>query len=90
MVAEATVNAKSKPEPLPVEPLLLRIPEAASLCGLSVSTVYQLISSGQFCPTLKLGKARLVRLDILRLWTVSNCPTIDRFEKLQAAPEGKQ
>jgi excisionase family DNA binding protein len=74
---------KTNPSPLPIEPLLLRAEQAAALCGLATSTVYQLISSGQFCPSIKLGKARLWRTDLLRQWTEQNCPPIDKFEILR-------
>jgi len=62
-----------------VEPLMLRAEQAAKLCGLAVSTWYQLMSSGRTPPSIKLGKARLWRMDVLRQWVSRNCPPIDKF-----------
>jgi predicted DNA-binding transcriptional regulator AlpA len=67
---------------LPIESLLLRAEQAAALCGLSVSTWYALMTTGQVPPSIKLGKARLWRIDILRQWCQLNCPPIDKFEIL--------
>jgi predicted DNA-binding transcriptional regulator AlpA len=66
----------------PIEPLLLRAEQAAALCGLACSTWYSLMAIGQTPPSIKLGKARLWRLDVLRKWTELNCPPIDKFEIL--------
>ena len=62
-----------------VEPLMLRAKEAAKLCGLAVSTWYELKSAGKLPPSLKLSKARLWRMDVLRRWVEMDCPNIDRF-----------
>ncbi len=74
---------------LSVEPLLLRAEQASALCGLSVSTWHEYRTSGRIPPSIKIGKARLWRLEILRLWCKWNCPTIDRFNQLMAA-EGQK
>jgi len=66
-------------ETLPVEPLLLRAEQAAALCNIAVSTWYQLQSLGRIPPSIKIGKARLWRLDILRKWCQLNCPPLDEF-----------
>lgn len=82
--------AKAKQiETLPVEPLLLRAKEASALCGIAVSTWAELRNAGKLPPSIKLGKARLYKLDLLRKWTCWNCPTIDKFSQLLAA-EGKR
>lgn len=65
-----------------IEPLLLRAEQAAALCGLSKSMWYALMATGQAPPSIKLGKARLWRIDILRQWCQLNCPPIDKFEIL--------
>ena len=69
-------------KPLPVEPLLLRAEQAATLCGLSVSTWYEYMSAGRIPPSIKIGKARLWRFDILQKWVCWNCPTLDKFNQL--------
>jgi predicted DNA-binding transcriptional regulator AlpA len=76
------MNSKKSPKLMRIEPLLLRAEQAAALCGLAVSTWYSLMSSGQLPPSIKLGKARLWRLDILKQWTELDCPPIDRFTQL--------
>ncbi len=74
---------------LPVEPLLLRAEQAAALCGLSVSTWHEYRAAGRIPPSIKLGKARLWRLDYLRKWVTWNLPSIDKFNQLLAA-EGRK
>lgn len=82
--------AKAKQiQPLPVEPLLLRAEQAAVLCGLSVSTWHEYRAGGRIPPSIKIGKARLWRLDILRRWCQENCPPIGKFNQLLAA-EGRK
>ena len=66
-----------------LEPLMLRAKDAARLCGLAVSTWYELKSAGKLPPSIKLGKARLWRVDVLCRWVELDCPTIDRFEALK-------
>ncbi len=75
-------SKQQSPELLKIEPLLLRTKQAAALCGLAVSTWNQLLSTGRTPPSIKIGKARLWRLDILRKWTQWNCPPIDKFKQL--------
>lgn len=64
------------------EPLMLRAEQASALCGLSVSTWYQLKASGQLPPSIKLGKARLWPLDTLRKWISLGCPKIEKYQQL--------
>jgi len=77
-------------ETLPIEPLIVRTEQAAALCGLSVSTWYEYMSAGRTPPSIKLGKARLWRLDILKMWCRADCPPLDRFMEILKAKEGKQ
>lgn len=76
--------------PAKIPPLLLRAKDAAQVCGLSVSTWYAMMSAGRTPQSLKLGKARLWRTDILRRWVGENCPPIDKFESLIAEEEAKR
>ena len=50
-----------------MDKLLLRVPEAAESTGLSRSTIYELISSGDL-PSVKVGRVIRVRVDALREW----------------------
>ena len=77
-------------ETLPIEPLLLRAEAAAALCGLPVSTWYQLQSAGKIPPSLRLGKARLWRLSVLRQWCELNCPPLDQFNEILKAKESSK
>ncbi len=70
--------------PAKIPPLLVRGKDAAQACGLSVSTWYSLMAEGKIPPSLKLGKARLWRVDVLRKWTEKNCVSIEKFEALIA------
>lgn len=73
-----------------IPPLMLRAKDAAKACGLSISTWYNLMSQGRIAPSLKIGKARLWRADILRRWVLLDCPTIERFEALLAEEGAKR
>ena len=64
------------------EPLLVRADQASALCGLSGSTWYQLKSSGQLPPSIKLGKARLWPMDTLKIWISLQCPNHEKFQQL--------
>jgi predicted DNA-binding transcriptional regulator AlpA len=81
--------AKQKESKVKLEPLLLRAEQASAICGLSVSTWYEYMSAGRIPPSIKIGKARLWRLEILRRWCQWDCPPIDKFNQLLAT-EGKR
>ena len=54
---DASLGASASMGPAPPDaPLLLRIPEAARLVGVSRSTMYQLIGSGEV-PVVRLGRS---------------------------------
>ncbi len=74
--------ANKQIQPLPVEPLLLRAEQAAALCNLSVSTWHEYRVAGRIPPSIKIGRARLWRLDVLRRWCEWDCPNIDKFNEL--------
>ena len=50
-----------------VEPLLLRVEEAARLAGVGRSLAYEKVSSGEW-PSIVIGRARRVPLEGLRRW----------------------
>ena len=50
-----------------LEPLLLRVDEAARLAGIGRSLAYEKVSSGEW-PSISIGRARRVPLDGLRKW----------------------
>lgn len=74
---------RNKPPLISVpEPLMLRAEQASALCGLSVSTWYQLKASGQLPPSIKLGKARLWPMGTLKKWISLGCPKIEKYGQL--------
>lgn len=66
------------------EPLMLRADQASALCGLSVSTWYQL----QLPPSIKLGKARLWPMNTLKSWISLGCPTHEKYTQLAETNKG--
>ncbi len=55
-----------KPKENSQQRLLLRIPEAADMLGLSRSKVYDLLASG--LPCVKIGRAKRIPVTGLRKW----------------------
>lgn len=49
----------------PVEPVLLRVSEAASLLGLGRTTLYELMKSGEI-KTVRIGRAVRIPLRVVR------------------------
>jgi len=84
------MKSDKKIQSLPIEPLMLRAETAAALCGLSVSTWYQHMACGRIPSSIKIGKARLWRLDVLRIWCELNCPPIDKFTAMWQERQKKE
>ena len=59
------------------EPLLLRIGEAAAMCGISWSLLYQMISAGQI-PTVHIGRACRVPRAWLETWVAGRVADWER------------
>ncbi|WP_216361427.1 helix-turn-helix domain-containing protein [Candidatus Chloroploca asiatica] len=55
------------PEPLPLEPLLVRVEEAARILSLSRSTIYEMMDAGEL-PSVRRGTARRIPVAALRAW----------------------
>jgi excisionase family DNA binding protein len=51
----------------PVEPLLVRVEEAARMLSLSRSTIYEMLDSGEL-PSVRRGVARRIPMTALRAW----------------------
>ena len=58
-----------------IEPLLVRVEEAARLLSLSRSTVYEMLDAGEL-PSMRWGAARRIPLDALRAWVAQRTETI--------------
>jgi excisionase family DNA binding protein len=50
-----------------IEPLLVRVEEAARLLSLSRSTIYEMLDRGEL-PSVRCGTARRIPLAALRAW----------------------
>jgi excisionase family DNA binding protein len=59
-------HTKSAQRP-PVEPLLVRVEEAARILSLSRSTIYETMDAGEL-PSVRRGTARRIPLAALREW----------------------
>lgn len=57
---------QSKLEP-PMEPLLVRVEEAARILSLSRSTIYEMMDAGEL-PSVRRGSARRIPVASLREW----------------------
>lgn len=64
---EDTRRTVSRQSAAPVEPLLVRVEEAARLLCLSRSTIYEMLESGEI-PSVRRGAARRIPLAALRAW----------------------
>lgn len=56
-----------QPTPQSIQPLLIRIEEAARLLSLGRSTIYEMIYKGEL-PSVECGTARRIPLDALKAW----------------------
>jgi predicted DNA-binding transcriptional regulator AlpA len=72
------------------EPLLVRAPEAARLCGLAGRTWRRSAAAGRVPAPLKLGGAVLWRVVELRAWVAAGTPPRERWEAMRAAQDGRQ
>jgi predicted DNA-binding transcriptional regulator AlpA len=66
-----------------MEPLLVRAPDAARLCGVSEATWHRLRSAGRTPAPVQLGGAVLWRVSELRDWCAAGCPDHQTWEALK-------
>jgi excisionase family DNA binding protein len=59
--------AEQNPPPIPIEPLLVRVEEAARILSLSRSTIYEMMDSGEL-PSVRRGAARRIPVAALHEW----------------------
>jgi excisionase family DNA binding protein len=59
--------AEQNPQTVAIEPLLVRVHEAARLLSLSRSTIYEMLDRGEL-PSVRCGAARRIPLAALRAW----------------------
>ena len=59
--------AEQNPQTVAIEPLLVRVEEAARLLSLSRSTIYEMLDRGEL-PSVRRGTARRIPLAALRAW----------------------
>jgi excisionase family DNA binding protein len=60
--------------PRPIDPLLVRVEEAARLLSLSRSTIYELMDRGEL-QSVRCGAARRIPLAALRAWVEQQTET---------------
>jgi excisionase family DNA binding protein len=58
---------EQKPANTPIEPLLVRVEEAARMLSLSRSTIYEMMDAGEL-PSVRRGTARRIPVIALRAW----------------------
>jgi predicted DNA-binding transcriptional regulator AlpA len=54
--------------PLIIRPVFVRPKDGAAMTGLSRSKFYELLSKGEFGPTVKVGACRLIRVEAIEQW----------------------
>lgn len=62
-----TIEKIQPHEPPALEPLLVRVEEAARMLSLSRSTIYEMMDSGEL-PSVRRGAARRIPVSALRAW----------------------
>ena len=67
-MAMITASDQSKS---PVEPLLVRVEEAARILSLSRSTIYEMMDAGEL-PSVRYGAARRIPVAALRAWVAQH------------------
>ncbi len=65
---------ETKQPAMPVEPLLVRVEEAARMLSLSRSTIYEMLDSGEL-PSVRRGTARRIPVTALRAWVARQIPS---------------
>ena len=58
---------EQKPTNTAIEPLLVRVEEAARMLSLSRSTIYEMMDAGEL-PSVRRGTARRIPVAALRAW----------------------
>ena len=66
----AMITASDQPKS-PVEPLLVRVEEAARILSLSRSTIYEMMDAGEL-PSVRYGAARRIPVAALRAWVAQH------------------
>lgn len=61
------MTAEKPQEQPPIEPLLVRVEEAARILSLSRSTIYEMMDAGEL-PSVRRGAARRIPVAALREW----------------------
>lgn len=82
-----TDTSVTAPDPPPIEPLLVRVEEAARLLSLSRSTIYEMLDSGEL-PSVRRGTARRIPLAALRAWVAQQVERAAHDRPGGGPPEG--
>lgn len=71
-------------------PPLLSAREAASLCGLGLSTWWRYLSSGKIPAPVRIGGSVRWRRNELHAWMAANCPPREKWEAMTSGCVGKR
>ena len=83
-VEEAAKAVTSQSGKNATSPLLLRAPEAAALCAVSLRTWRSWDTAGKIPQPVRVGRSTLWRADELRQWIAAGCPRRQEWESLQS------
>ena len=78
----AAENGTKKTGGLP--PLMLRAPEAAALCAVSVRTWRGWDAAGKIPQPIRIGRSTMWRTEELQAWIAAGCPRRKEWEDLQS------
>ena len=70
--------------PAGVVPEVLRHPQAAMFCGISIATWFRKFAAGQTPGGVSIGRCRLFRREDLSVWLAAGCPDRETFEAIKA------
>ncbi len=65
-------------------PLMLRAPQAATLCAVSVRTWRTWDAAGKIPQPIRIGRSTLWRAEELRAWIAAGCPRRKEWVDLQS------
>lgn len=69
---------------------LLTAREAASLCGLGLSTWWRYLSAGKIPAPVRIGGSVRWRRDELHAWMSASCPPREKWETMTSGCVGKR
>jgi prophage regulatory protein len=84
MEVHATNPASGETHGTAVTQLLLRAPDAAALCGISLRTWRSWDAAGKIPQPVRIGRSTLWRAEEIRQWIAAGCPRRQPWEESQS------